>query len=75
VFDRAFEARMLANEILGVNECDRILMGEQHSSHWESRGSCATRPVAAVDPGILPGAKPSPWDSPMPTSNRSVSRP
>src|SRR5262249_5540301 len=28
-----------------------------------------------MDPGILQGAKPSPWDSPMPTSNRSVSHP
>src|SRR5208282_6057491 len=35
-------------------------------------GNCATWPAAAVDPGILPGAKPSPWDSPMPTSNRSA---
>jgi len=31
-----------------------------------------TRLVAAVDPGISPGAKLSLWDSPMPTSNRSV---
>jgi group II intron maturase len=50
-------------------------VGEQHSSRWESRGSCATWPLAAVDPGISPGAKPSPSDSPMPTSNRSVFRP
>ena len=39
------------------------------------RGSCATWPAAAMDPGISPGAKPSPWDSPMPTSNRSAYRP
>jgi RNA-directed DNA polymerase len=26
-------------------------------------------------PGISPGAKPSRWDSPMPTSNRSAYRP
>jgi hypothetical protein len=31
---------------------------ERHSSHWESRETCATRPVAAVDPGISPGASP-----------------
>src|SRR6516162_2341079 len=50
-------------------------VGEQHSSRWESGGSCATWPAAAMDLGISPGAKPSPWDSPMPTSNRSVSHP
>src|SRR6516164_9445859 len=50
-------------------------VGERHSSHWESGGSCATWPAVAMDPGISPGAKPSPWDSPMPTSNRSVSHP
>src|SRR5438132_9419881 len=33
------------------------------------------RPVAAVDPGISPEVKPSRWGSPMPTSNRSASRP
>jgi len=26
-------------------------------------GGCATRPAAAMDPGISPGAKPSLWDS------------
>jgi RNA-directed DNA polymerase len=50
-------------------------VGERHSSHWESGGSCATWPAAALDPGISPGAKPSPWDSPMPTSNCSAYRP
>jgi hypothetical protein len=50
-------------------------VGERHSSRWESGGSCATWPAVAMDPGISPGAKPSPWDSPMPTSNRSVSHP
>jgi hypothetical protein len=50
-------------------------VGEPHSSDWESGGSCATWPAAAMDPGISPGAKPSPWDSPMPTSNRSAYRP
>ena len=38
-------------------------------------GSCATWPAVAMDPGISPGAKPSAWDSPMPTSNRSASHP
>ena len=52
-----------------------IGVGERHSSRWESRGSCSTRPEAAVAPGILPGVKRSPWDFPMLTSNRSVSRP
>jgi hypothetical protein len=50
-------------------------VGELHSSHWESGGSCATWPAVAMDPGISPGAKPSRWDSPIPTSNRSVSHP
>ena len=35
----------------------------------------AIRPAAAVAPGTSPGAKPSLWGSPMPTSNRSVFRP
>jgi RNA-directed DNA polymerase len=39
------------------------------------RGELRNMPAAAMDPGISPGAKPSRWDSPMPTSNRSVSHP
>jgi hypothetical protein len=50
-------------------------VAERHSSRWVSWESYATWPAAVVDPGISPGAKLSPWDSLMPTSNRSVSRP
>src|SRR5258708_966994 len=50
-------------------------VAERHSSHSESRESCATWPAAAVAPGISPGVKRSPWDFPMLTSNRSVSCP
>src|ERR1700720_2477426 len=50
-------------------------VAERHWSRWESRGSYAIWPAAAVALGTLPGAKRSPWGSPMPTSNRSVSRP
>ena len=40
--------------------------------NWESRASWrATRPAAAVAPGISPEPKPSLWGFPMPTSNRS----
>jgi DNA-binding transcriptional LysR family regulator len=46
------------------------------SETWEpSYLNRLQRLLPTDDPGILPGAKPSPWDSPMPTSNRSVSRP
>ena len=47
-------------------------VGERHSSRWESGESCATWPAAAMDPGISPGAKPSPWDSPMLTSKKHI---
>ena len=50
-------------------------VAERHSSHSESRESCATRPAAVVAPGILPRVKRFPWDCPMLTSNRSVSCP
>ena len=42
--------------------------GRSHSLGPVVGGSCATWPEVAMDPGISPGAKPSPWDSPMPTS-------
>lgn len=40
-FERAFEARMIANELLGVDECDRILMAPKllAKSHATSANS------------------------------------
>jgi hypothetical protein len=64
-----------ASERAGNAIDQRRLSRAVRADQAEARGNCATRPGAAVDPGILPGAKPSPWDSPMPTSNRSVSCP